>query len=63
MRAADVLKIRWSDICDGRLHYRMNKNEKLLSLKLPDKAFGVLKCYEDDKQNPERRCGKNKNGN
>lgn len=32
MRVGDVLTIKWSDIYDGRLHYRMNKNDKLLSL-------------------------------
>ncbi len=32
IRVADVLKIRWNDIYDGRLHYRMNKNSKLLSV-------------------------------
>lgn len=53
MRAADVLLIRWSDIYDGRLHYRMNKNEKLLSLKLPDKIYPILKAYEDQKENSD----------
>ncbi len=50
MRVADVLHIRWSDIYDGRLHYRMNKNDKLLSLKLPEKILPILKSYEADKQ-------------
>ena len=49
MRVADVLQIRWSDIYDGRLHYRMNKNDKLLSLKLPEKIYPILKAYESDK--------------
>lgn len=53
MRAADVLLIRWSDIYDGRLHYRMNKNEKLLSLKLPDKIYPILDAYNDQKENPD----------
>ena len=35
MRVSDVLKTRWSQIYDGRLHYRMGKNSKLLSLKIP----------------------------
>jgi len=50
IRVADVLKIRWSDIYDGRLHYRMNKNSKLLSLKIPEKAELILAHYLDDKQ-------------
>lgn len=53
MRMADILKIRWSDIYDGRLHYQMNKNDKLLSLKLPEKIYPILKVYEADKQNPK----------
>ena len=51
MRVGDVLQIRWNDIYDGRLHYRMNKNDKLLSLKLPEKILPILKIYEADKQN------------
>jgi len=53
MRVADVLQIRWSDIYDGRLHYRMNKNEKFLSLKLPEKIYPILKVYEADKENAD----------
>ncbi|MGH1384289.1 phage integrase SAM-like domain-containing protein [Kordia sp.] len=52
MRVADVLKIRWSDVHDERLHYRMNKNEKILSLKLPKKIFPILAVYEVDKKRP-----------
>src|SRR5699024_10853005 len=50
IRVADVLKIRWSDIYDNRLHYRMNKNSKLLSLRIPDKAYSILDHYKLDKQ-------------
>jgi integrase/recombinase XerD len=50
MRVGDVIKIKWSDIYDGRLHYRMNKNSKLLSLQLPEKAIDIISNYEDSKQ-------------
>lgn len=50
IKVADVLKIRWSDIYDGRLHYRMNKNSKLLSLKIPEKILSILDYYLGDKQ-------------
>lgn len=50
IRAADLLKIRWSDIYEDRLHYRMNKNSKLLSLKIPEKAFQILEYYRSGKQ-------------
>ncbi|TLF45272.1 site-specific integrase [Maribacter aurantiacus] len=46
MRVGDVLKVKWKDIYDDRLHYRMGKNEKLLSLKIPDKVRPILKSYE-----------------
>lgn len=49
MRVGDVLKIKWSDIYDDRLHYRMNKNAKLLSLKLPEKLHPILEAYSNDK--------------
>lgn len=50
MRVADLLKIRWSDMYDGRLHYRMDKNDKLLSLKLPHKVLPIIKEYEASKE-------------
>mgnify|MGYP000306596284 CR=1 FL=1 len=45
MRVSDVLKSRWSDIYDNRLHYRMNKNSKMLSLKIPVKISEILEYY------------------
>ena len=50
MRVTDVLWTKWSDIYDNRLHYRMNKNSKLLSLKIPDKVLSILDFYRDDKK-------------
>ena len=50
MRVADVLKICWTDIYEGRIHYRMNKKSKLLSLKLPDKVLPIIEFYKKDKQ-------------
>ena len=49
MRVGDILHIKWSDIYEGRLHYRMNKNDKLLFLKLPEKLLPILKQYEAGK--------------
>lgn len=51
MRVSDVLKTRWSQIYDGRLHYRMGKNSKLLSLKIPSKIDKILEeyiCYRNN---------------
>lgn len=53
IRVADILKIRWNDIFDGRLHYRMNKNSKLLSLKVPEKALKILESYKNDKNDED----------
>jgi len=53
MRVGDVINIRWSDIYDGRLHYRMNKNAKLLSLKLPEKVIPIIEHYMGDKKSED----------
>lgn len=51
IRISDVLKLKWKDFKDGRLFYVMNKNEKPLSLKVPDKAAKILKYYKKDNFN------------
>jgi integrase/recombinase XerD len=50
MRISDVLKIKWSDFSEGRLHYRMGKNEKVLSIQVPEKVSAILKHYESDRK-------------
>lgn len=47
---SDVLRLVCSDFRDGRLFYKMGRNSKVLSLKIPDKATKILQKYEDDKQ-------------
>lgn len=67
MRVSDVLFTRWSQIYDGRLHYRMGKNSKLLSLNVPDKVAKILEEYvfeksgDDDFIFPEMRKADLKN--
>lgn len=51
VRVSDVLRTKWSDIKDNRLLYRMGKNSKLLSLKIPDKVKEILKYYANEKEN------------
>ncbi len=46
IRIGDVLQLRWPDFRDNRLYYRMNKNQKLVSLKIPNKAQKLLKIYK-----------------
>jgi len=45
IRISDVLEMKWSDFKDGRLFYTMNKNEKPISLKIPEKAKGIIDLY------------------
>ncbi len=50
MRVSDLLRLRWSDFADTRLHYTMGKNSKPGSLKIPDKAARILAKYESARQ-------------
>lgn len=49
IRSSDLLKLKWSDFKDDRLYYRMGKNQKLVSLKVPVKAKKILNIYEEYK--------------
>lgn len=49
MRVGDVLKIKWSDIYDNRLHYKMNKNSKRLSIPINEKANEIIAYYKKEK--------------
>ena len=49
IRISDVVKLKWSDFKDNRLYYVMSKNEKALSLKVPDKAQRILEKYRNNK--------------
>lgn len=53
MRVSDVLRIRWSDIQDNRLHYTMGKNKKGGSLKIPEKALKIVNQYKCSSENKE----------
>jgi len=45
IRISDSVKLRWEDFKDNRLLYTMDKNEKPVSLKIPDKALKILNEY------------------
>ncbi|MBA4745640.1 MAG: phage integrase SAM-like domain-containing protein [Muricauda sp.] len=49
IRASDVLQLKWSDIYDGRLHYTMKKNSKIVSLLIPDKAKKIIDSHQKTK--------------
>lgn len=53
IRVGDVLKLQWKDFSDGRINYRMNKNKKLVSLKLPEKALNILKKYSSSQKSKQ----------
>ncbi len=53
MRVSDVLRMRWNNIQNNRLHYSMGKNNKVGSLKIPDKAAKILAQYEGFKENKD----------
>ncbi|MVM33436.1 tyrosine-type recombinase/integrase [Spirosoma sp. HMF4905] len=46
MRISDVLRMKWSDFQDDRMHYTMGKNNKAGSLKTPEKVLAILKQYK-----------------
>jgi integrase len=50
IRIGDVLQLQWSDFIDGRLHYRMNKNQKLVTLKVPEKILPILAQYKSSQK-------------
>jgi len=53
MRVSDVLRLRWSDFQNERLHYSMGKNTKGGSLKTHDKALQILAQYTGHKRHKE----------
>ena len=53
MRVSDVLRIKWSDFQNNRLHYTMGKNNKGGSLKVPDRAMAIIDQYQQFKENGE----------
>jgi|TARA_R110000868_G_scaffold347222_1_gene608286 site-specific recombinase XerD len=50
IRISDVLRMRWTDIVGDRLHYKMGKNDKVDSLKLPLPVLKILNNYSKDKR-------------
>ena len=51
MRIGDILNIKWSDIVDDRISYKMSKNSKSLSIKLNEKVKRIIDQYQNDKEN------------
>lgn len=53
MRASDVFRLKWSDFQNDRLFYSMGKNNKVDSLKVPDKAMKILDQYRHTKDSTD----------
>lgn len=51
MRVGDIFKLKWSDIIDDRIRYKMSKNSKTLSLTINDKVQKILDQYKKEKHN------------
>jgi integrase/recombinase XerD len=49
IRISDIINLKWKDIYDGRLTYVMGKNNKVVSLKIPNKANEIIEFYKKDK--------------
>lgn len=49
MRVSDVFRLKWSDFQNDRLFYAMGKNNKVDSLKVPEKAMQILNQYRNAK--------------
>jgi integrase/recombinase XerD len=47
VRISDVIKLKWKDIDGGRLTYVMGKNNKVVSLKIPEKANTIFELYRE----------------
>lgn len=52
MRVSDVLRLKWSDIQENRLFYKMGKNQKGGSFTIVDKAMTILERYRSIDENP-----------
>jgi len=50
VRISDVLRMKWEDIQNERLYYKMGKNNKADSLKLPEKIVEIIGYYKEDQQ-------------
>lgn len=50
MRVSDLLRLKWSDFQDARLHYGMHKNTKTGSLKIHEKALMIIEQYANEKR-------------
>ena len=45
-RISDVLRIKWCDLNDGRLYYKMEENNKVGSVKITSKAERIINLYK-----------------
>lgn len=53
IRISDILRLRWSDIANGRLYYSMGKNLKVGSVKITPKASAIFDKHAHRKNHPD----------
>lgn len=53
IRISDVLSMQWDNFDDGRLYYVMGKNQKPVSLKVPEKAQAIMEHYRTPRTRSE----------
>ncbi|PSR56649.1 integrase [Adhaeribacter arboris] len=53
MRVSDVLRLKWADFQNDRLHYSMGKNTKAGSLKTHERALAIMAQYADEKRHKD----------
>lgn len=47
IRISDVLQLKWTNVIDGRLVYKMYKTSNILSIKLKEKPLAILEKYKN----------------
>lgn len=52
-RVSDIFRLTWSDFQNNRLYYIMGKNNKVDSLKVPEKAAAILEKYRPFKDDTD----------
>lgn len=52
-RVSDIFRLTWSDFQNDRLYYIMGKNNKVDSLKVPEKAAAILEKYRPFKDDTD----------
>ncbi len=53
LRISDVLQLKWENFDGEKLSLRIQKTRQALSIKIPDKAVGIIKLYKNKDSEPK----------